>query len=88
MGPGVSMECSDVQVGMHIFEDHFLVETINPNTGEVLPPGEQGELVFTTLTREAFPLIRYRTRRISVVSSTLPLWSDVLPHGSRHGQER
>jgi phenylacetate-CoA ligase len=65
MGPGVAMECSDVQEGMHIFEDHFLVETINPETGEVLPPGEQGELVFTTLTKEAFPLIRYRTRDIS-----------------------
>jgi phenylacetate-CoA ligase len=65
MGPGVAMECSDVQEGMHIFEDHFLVETINPKTGEVLPPGEQGELVFTTLTKEAFPLIRYRTRDIS-----------------------
>ena len=65
MGPGVSMECSDAREGMHIFEDHFLVETINPETGEVLPPGEQGELVFTTLTKEAFPLIRYRTRDIS-----------------------
>ena len=65
MGPGVSMECSDAQEGMHIFEDHFLVETINPETGEVLSPGEQGELVFTTLTKEAFPLIRYRTRDIS-----------------------
>lgn len=65
MGPGVAMECSDVKEGMHIFEDHFLVETINPETGEVLPPGEQGELVFTTLTKEAFPLIRYRTRDIS-----------------------
>lgn len=65
MGPGVAMECSDVREGMHIFEDHFLVETINPETGEVLPPGEQGELVFTTLTKEAFPLIRYRTRDIS-----------------------
>jgi len=65
MGPGVAMECSEVQEGMHIFEDHFLVETINPKTGEVLPPGEQGELVFTTLTKEAFPLIRYRTRDIS-----------------------
>jgi phenylacetate-CoA ligase len=65
MGPGVAMECSDVQEGMHIFEDHFLVETINPKTGEVLSPGEQGELVFTTLTKEAFPLIRYRTRDIS-----------------------
>ncbi|PKN66749.1 MAG: phenylacetate--CoA ligase [Deltaproteobacteria bacterium HGW-Deltaproteobacteria-12] len=65
MGPGVSMECSDAREGMHIFEDHFLVETINPETGEVLPPGEQGELVFTTLTKEAFPLVRYRTRDIS-----------------------
>jgi len=65
MGPGVSMECSEAREGMHIFEDHFLVETINPETGEVLPPGEQGELVFTTLTKEAFPLIRYRTRDIS-----------------------
>jgi phenylacetate-CoA ligase len=65
MGPGIAMECSDVQEGMHIFEDHFLVETINPKTGEVLSPGEQGELVFTTLTKEAFPLIRYRTRDIS-----------------------
>ena len=65
MGPGVAIECSDVKEGMHIFEDHFLVETINPDTGEVLPPGQQGELVFTTLTKEAFPLIRYRTRDIS-----------------------
>ena len=65
MGPGVAMECSEVREGMHIFEDHFLVETINPATGELLPPGEKGELVFTTLTKEAFPLIRYRTRDIS-----------------------
>jgi phenylacetate-CoA ligase len=65
LGPGVAIECSDIQEGMHIFEDHFLVETINPKTGEILPHGEQGELVFTTLTKEAFPLIRYRTRDIS-----------------------
>jgi phenylacetate-CoA ligase len=65
MGPGVAMECSEAQDGMHVFEDYFLVETIHPETGEVLPPGEQGELVFTTLTKEAFPLIRYRTRDIS-----------------------
>lgn len=65
MGPGVSMECLEGREGMHIFEDHFLVETIDPETGEPLPPGEQGELVFTTLTKEAFPLIRYRTRDIS-----------------------
>ena len=65
MGPGVAMECSEAREGMHIFEDHFLVETINPATEELLPPGEKGELVFTTLTKEAFPLIRYRTRDIS-----------------------
>ena len=65
MGPGVAMECTEGREGMHIFEDHFLVETINPETGEVLPPGEKGELVFTTLTKEAFPLIRYRTRDVS-----------------------
>jgi phenylacetate-CoA ligase len=65
MGPGVAMECIEGRNGMHIFEDHFLVETINPETGEILPPGEAGELVFTTITKEAFPLIRYRTRDIS-----------------------
>ncbi|HOD97721.1 MAG TPA: phenylacetate--CoA ligase [Syntrophales bacterium] len=65
MGPGVAMECQEGREGMHVFEDHFLVETIDPATGKVLPPGETGELVFTTLTKEAFPLIRYRTRDIS-----------------------
>ena len=65
IGPGVSMECIEGRNGLHISEDHFLVETINPQTGEVLPPGEPGELVFTTLTKEAFPLIRYRTRDLS-----------------------
>jgi phenylacetate-CoA ligase len=65
IGPGVSMECVEGREGMHIFEDHFIVETIDPDSGEVLLPGEQGELVFTTITKEAFPLIRYRTRDIS-----------------------
>ncbi len=65
IGPGVSMECVEGREGMHIFEDHFIVETIDPDSGEVLPPGEQGELVFTTITKEAFPLIRYRSRDIS-----------------------
>ncbi len=65
MGPGVSMECVEGREGMHVFEDHFIVETIDPETGRVLPPGERGELVFTTITKEAFPLIRYRTRDIS-----------------------
>lgn len=65
MGPGVSMECMEERHGMHIFEDHFLVEVINPDTSETLPYGETGELVFTTITKEAFPLVRYRTRDIS-----------------------
>jgi len=65
MGPGVAQECLHTTRGMHIFEDHFLPEIIDPETGEVLPPGEKGELVFTTLTKEAFPIIRYRTKDIS-----------------------
>lgn len=65
MGPGVAQECLHTSKGMHIFEDHFLPEIIDPDTGEVLPPGEKGELVFTTLTKEAFPIIRYRTKDIS-----------------------
>lgn len=64
IGPGVSMECL-AGGGMHVFEDHFLPEIIDPDTGAVLPKGEKGELVFTTLTKEAFPLIRYRTKDIS-----------------------
>ena len=66
-GPGVAFECSE-QTGMHINEDHFLAEIINPETGEVLPEGEKGELVFTSLDKEAFPLLRYRTRDICVLS--------------------
>lgn len=62
MGPGVAMECAEAKNGMHIFEDHFLPEIIDPQTGEQLPPGETGELVITTLTKEGIPLIRYRTR--------------------------
>jgi phenylacetate-CoA ligase len=64
MGPGVSGECH-CRAGMHIAEDHFIVETIDPETGSVLPPGEEGELVFTSLTKEAFPVIRFRTKDIS-----------------------
>ena len=66
-GPGVAFECSD-QSGMHVNEDHFYVETIDPKTGEVLPEGEEGEIVFTSLDKEAFPLLRYRTRDISRLS--------------------
>ena len=68
-GPGVSFECSE-QKGMHINEDHFIAEIINPETGEVLPEGTKGELVFTCLDKEAFPLLRYRTRDICVLSRT------------------
>ena len=66
-GPGVSFECSE-QTGMHINEDHFIAEIIDPETGEVLPEGEKGELVFTAITKEAFPLLRYRTRDICTLS--------------------
>ena len=67
MGPGVAFECS-AQQGLHINEDHFIPEIIDPDTGEVLPEGETGELVFTTVTKEALPLIRYRTRDIATLS--------------------
>ncbi|MDY3240543.1 MAG: AMP-binding protein [Anaerovoracaceae bacterium] len=66
-GPGVSFECEE-QTGMHINEDHFIAEIIDPNTGEVLPDGAKGELVFTSITKEAFPLLRYRTRDICVLN--------------------
>ncbi len=66
-GPGVSFECSE-QTGMHVNEDHFIAEIIDPVTGEVLPEGEKGELVFTSISKDAFPLIRYRTRDICVLS--------------------
>ena len=66
-GPGVAFECSE-QTGMHINEDHFIAEIIDPDTGEVLPLGEKGELVFTALDKDAFPLLRYRTRDICVLS--------------------
>ncbi len=65
IGPGVATECVEEKTGLHIFEDHFIPEIIDPQTGKVLPYGEKGELVFTTVTKEALPLIRYRTRDIS-----------------------
>ena len=68
-GPGVAFEC-EAQKGMHINEDHFLAEIIDPDTGEVLPEGSRGELVFTSLDKEAFPLLRYRTRDICVLDRT------------------
>ncbi|MEG0229924.1 MAG: phenylacetate--CoA ligase, partial [Oscillospiraceae bacterium] len=67
IGPGVSYECCE-QSGMHVNEDHFIIEIINPETGEPLPYGEKGEIVFTAITKEALPLIRYRTRDIGIVT--------------------
>ena len=66
-GPGVAFECED-QTGMHINEDHFIAEIIDPKTGKPLPDGERGELVFTSITKEAFPLLRYRTKDIAVIT--------------------
>jgi len=65
IGPGVAVECIEAKKGLHIFEDHFIPEIIDPATGEVLPHGQLGELVFTSITKEAFPVIRYRTRDIT-----------------------
>jgi phenylacetate-CoA ligase len=65
LGPGVAIECIEAQNGLHIWEDHFIAEIINPQTGEVLADGEKGELVITTITKEGIPMIRYRTRDIT-----------------------
>lgn len=65
MGPGVANECVETKDGLHVWEDHFYPEIINPETGEVLPDGEMGELVFTTLTKEGLPMVRYRTRDLT-----------------------
>jgi len=65
IGPGVSIECAEAQEGLHVWEDHFYPEVIDPDTGEVLPEGEEGELVLTTLTKEALPVLRYRTGDIT-----------------------
>ena len=68
MGPGVSMECAEGRAGLHIWEDHFLPEIVDPETGELLEEGQEGELVFTTLTKEAIPVIRYRTGDLSCLN--------------------
>ncbi len=65
IGPGVSVECVEAQEGLHVWEDHFYPEIVDPDTGEVLPPGEEGELVLTTLSKEAMPVLRYRTGDIT-----------------------
>ncbi len=69
IGPGVGMECAEGKNGLHIWEDHFLVECVDVDTGKPLPYGEEGEIVFTSLTKEAFPIIRYRTRDISILDA-------------------
>jgi phenylacetate-CoA ligase len=61
IGPGVTMECREGKGAMHVFDDHFFPEVVDPETGEAVPPGDRGELVLTTLTKEALPVIRYRT---------------------------
>ncbi len=78
MGPGVAQECVETKDGLHIWEDHFYPEIIDPVTGEVLPDGSVGELVFTTLTKEAFPVLRYRTRDLT----------RLLPGSARPGMRR
>ena len=65
MGPGVAQECVETKDGLHVWEDHFYPEVVDPVTGEVLPDGEKGELVFTSLTKQAMPVIRYRTRDLT-----------------------
>jgi phenylacetate-CoA ligase len=65
MGPGVANECVETKDGLHVWEDHFYPEVIDPETGQVLPDGERGELVFTSLTKEAMPIVRYRTRDLT-----------------------
>jgi phenylacetate-CoA ligase len=65
IGPGVASECVETKDGLHVWEDHFYPEIIDPQTGEVLPDGEYGELVFTSLTKEAMPIVRYRTRDLT-----------------------
>jgi phenylacetate-CoA ligase len=67
MGPGVSQESGDTQDGLHIWEDHFYPEVVDPISGEVLPDGEEGELVFTSLTKQAMPVVRYRTRDLTTL---------------------
>ena len=69
MGPGVGIECLESKRGLHIWEDHFYIECVDVNTGEPLPYGEEGEIVITTLTKEAFPMLRFRTRDVSVLDS-------------------
>jgi phenylacetate-CoA ligase len=80
IGPGVSMECHEGKSGLHVWEDHFLVEIIDPDTEERVPEGHEGELTFTSLTKEAFPLIRYRTGDVATFTT------EPCPCGRTHGR--
>lgn len=82
IGPGVSFDCGEGE-GLHVNADHFLVEVVDPQTGEPLPPGRQGELVFTTLTKEAFPVIRFRTRDLAILNEERCRCGRTLPRHSR-----
>ncbi len=85
-GPGVSIECPEHN-GLHIWEDHFIVETIDPDTGEVLPAGEEGELVFTALSKTGLPMLRYRTRDISKIDTRNALAEEpMLEWNGLHGR--
>ena len=89
MGPGVSIECLEAKNGLHMFEDHFLPEIIDPNTMAPLPYGQTGELVITTLTKEAFPVIRYRTRDISSLQpEPCKCGRTMVAHGPHPGPHR
>ncbi len=89
IGPGVASECHQAQNGLHIWEDHFLCELIDPDTTQVLPPGEAGELVLTTLTKEALPMIRYRTRDITRLQRrALRVRTHPSPHDAGHRPQR
>ena len=86
MGPGVASECVETKDGPVIWEDHFYPEIIDPDTGEVLPDGEEGELVFTTLTKEALPVVRYRTRDLTRLLP--PTARSHAPHGQDRRPQR
>ena len=75
MGPGIAGECS-AHDGMDVYEDFFIAEIVDPDTGKMLGPGQKGELVITTLMREAFPLIRYRTGDITMIKPSVPMRQD------------
>jgi len=83
IGPGVSCECVEAQAGLHVNSDHFLVEVVDPDSGRPLAPGERGELVFTTLTKQAMPLVRYRTGDLATLDLSPCACGRTLPRMSK-----